>query len=205
MGMGATQEQRTPDERVIKRTNGAVDLDEEDVFEVLSNQRRRYAFHYLKSIERRPVDTYELTNHVAAWEYDKEPKAVTAEERNRVSTALRQFHLPKMDDAGFVEYDRQRGEAVLREEAAELEVYLDVVPTRDVPWSQYYLGLTAVHVGLLAAAVAGVGPVGSGATAGFGVATFAIVTLGISAVVHAYYSREQQYGEGDSPPEVNDP
>jgi hypothetical protein len=201
--MAAIQQQRESEDGIDEETNEQVELDEGDVFEVLSNQRRRYTFHYLKSVERRPVDTYELTNHVAAWEYDKEPRAVTAEERNRVSTALRQFHLPKMDNAGFVEYDRQRGEAVLREEAADLEVYLDVVPTRDVPWSWYYLGLATVHTGLLVAAGTNVGPFAS--LSGYGVAAFVVATLAVSAVAHAYYSRTQRYGETESPPGVDEP
>jgi hypothetical protein len=145
------------------------------------------------------VDVKELTDHVAAWEYDKEPDAVTTDERNRVATALRQFHLPKMDETGFVDYDRRRGEAVLRAEAADLEVYLDVVPGRDVPWSRYYLGLAVVHVLLLGSSTAGL----LGAVDPLAVATFVVGTLAVSACVHAYYTSGQRYGDEEAPPGVS--
>ena len=190
------------------RENGAsgdrtVELTEENVFEVLSNERRRYAYHYLKQVDRRPVDVKELTDHVAAWEYDKEPETVTTDERNRVATALRQFHLPKMDETGFVDYDRRRGEAVLRAEAADLEVYLDVVPGPDVPWSRYYLGLAAVDAVLLGGTAAGVGPLGS--VDPLAVATFVVATLAASAGLHLYYTSGLRYGDAETtPPGVSD-
>jgi hypothetical protein len=190
-------------ERTDGRTDDPVELTEENVFEVLSNQRRRYAYHYLKQVDQRPVDVKELTNHVAAWEYDKDPERVNTDERNRVATALRQFHLPKMDETGFVDYDRTRGEAVLREEAADLEVYLDVVPHKDVPWSRYYLGLTGLHALLVGAAVLDAGPLE--AVSPLAAASFAVVTLAVSAAVHAYYTKGQRYGATESPPGVDDP
>jgi hypothetical protein len=195
----ARAEVRTPDSRESIETT---DLEEGDVFEVLSNQRRRYAYHYLKQVERRPVDIKELTDHVAAWEYDKEPRRVTTEERNRVATALRQFHLPKMDETGFVNYDRQRGRAVLREEAADLEVYLDVVPGPDVPWGRYYLGLAGIHGLLVGGTAAGVGPLA--AVGPLTVAGFVVATLLASAGIHTYVASGLRYGSDDAPPEVDD-
>jgi hypothetical protein len=189
-----------------QRTNGesadGVQLTEDAVFEVLSNQRRRFVYHYLQHADDEPVDLRDLTTAVAAWEYEKEPDRLTAAERNRVGTALRQSHLPKMDEEGFVEFDRRRGETRLEEAAAEVDVYLDVVPRRDVPWSQYYLGLSVAHALAFAAAVtdvgvlSGIGPTSAG--------VFCLSTLAVSALVHNHYASNMRVGEAGAPPEVGE-
>ncbi|MFC6835961.1 DUF7344 domain-containing protein [Halomarina ordinaria] len=169
-------------------------LSEDDVFEVLSNGRRRYAYHYLKQAGEE-VDIRELTDHVTAREYDKPPEALTATERNRVSTALHQFHLPKMDDCGFVEYDARRGEVALSPSASDLEVYVDVVPGRDVPWSRYYLGLAGVNAVVLLGTAAGVAPFGALPVVSW--FAFAVASLLVSALVHTYYTRRLDLGADD--------
>jgi len=175
---------------------------EEAVFEVLSNRRRRYVFHYLKQQDRR-VYLRELAEQVAAWENDKSIHYLSSGETKRVKTALHQHHLPKMDDRGFVDYDATRETVELDEAVADLEVYLDVVPGADIPWSLYYLGLSGVGIATLAAAWADLWPLASVPDASC--AAFLVVTLLVSAVVHTYvtYSR-LRLGGTDKPPEVSD-
>lgn len=170
-------------------------LSEDEVFDVLSNARRRYAYEYLKWKEREDngaIDLRELVDHVAAAECDKPPERLTAAERNRVSTALHQFHLPKMDDCGFVEYDSQRGTVELSEGATDLEVYLDVVPGPDVPWGLYYLGLAGLNVVVLVGVLLSVPPFALLPTMSW--LTFVVASLVVSAVVHAYYTRQMRIG-----------
>ncbi|MDT3434843.1 hypothetical protein [Haloarcula sp. 1CSR25-25] len=175
---------------------------EEAVFEVLSNRRRRYVFHYLKQQDRR-VYIRELAEQVAAWENDKAHRDLSSAETKRVKTALHQHHLPKMDDRGFVRYDATRETVELDDSVADLEVYLDVVPGADVPWSLYYLGLSGVGIATLAGAWADLGPLASIPDASG--AAFVVVALLVSASVHTYvtYSR-LRLGGTDKPPEVSD-
>lgn len=178
------------------RANGP-ELSEDDVFEVLRNRRRRYAFHYLKR-ERREVFVVELAEQIAAWENDKPIEALSATEKNRVKTALRQHHLPRMADHQFVEYDNGRGTVELSERAAAVDVYLDVVPGGDVPWAPVYL-----VVGLLGGSgVAGVAaswlPVRGIVLAGFLAACVATV-----AAVHTYDTYRLRVGGSDGPPSDN--
>jgi hypothetical protein len=171
-----------------------------EVFEVLSNKRRRYAFHYLKR-ERREVFVRELAEQVAAWENEKPVEGLTSRERKRVKTALQQHHLPRMADSGFLEYDRQRGTAELSERVADLEVYLDVVPGRDVPWGPVYLGLAAIAGAVVAGAAADIGPLA--AVGELTVSAFAVTCVGVIATAHTYLTYAQlRLGGEDGPPEV---
>jgi hypothetical protein len=125
---------------------GASALSRDEVFDILSNQRRRHALHFLKQRNGDATELRELSAQVAAWENGKAIEQVTSDERRRVYTSLQQFHLPKLDRSEIVAYDNQRGRVELADEATDLDVYLDVVEGSDVPWSQYYLGFSALHV-----------------------------------------------------------
>lgn len=175
------------------------ELTADDVFEVLGNRRRRYVFHHLKRHDEREVPLSELTDSVASWEDGRPVAAVDQRKHNSVRTALRQSHLPMMAERGFVEYDRDRQTVRLEPAAADLDVYLDVVGRGDIPWSLYYLGLTSFF-GILVAG-SGVAPVP--AVDGITIVGSFLVTLGVSALVHTYYSyTEMRLGAGDAPPEL---
>ena len=178
------------------------DLSREVVFEVLSNRRRRYTFHYLKR-EDRTVYVRELADRLTAWENDKVTDEITAQERKRVKTALQQHHLPKMDDMGFVVYDSQRGTVQLSDSMANLEVYLDVVPSLEIPWGLYYLGLGTVGGAGLAAITLDLVP--PSLLSEFTWSVFCTVTLLVSALVHVYFSYSRlRFGSEEAPPEVTE-
>ncbi|WP_435064118.1 DUF7344 domain-containing protein [Halobaculum sp. EA56] len=189
----------------LKQTGGAQHsenghLSEDEVFEILSNRRRRYVFHFLKR-HRRRVYLRELAEHVAAWENDKTVRELSSAETKRVKTALHQHHLPKMDERGFVEYDSGRETVVLTEGAADLEVYLDVVPGADVPWSLYYLGISAFGVLAVALTEFDIGAASSVPDLGIGIG-FCVAVL-VSAAVHTYFNYSRlRLGSTAKPPEV---
>ncbi len=108
-------------------------LESGQIFDLLSNHRRRYAIHYCKR-EGEPVELGDLAEHVAAWELDKEVEELTSAERKRVYTSLQQTHLPTLAEAEMVEFDDRTIE--LTEKANELDVYLDVVPGDSIPWGR---------------------------------------------------------------------
>ena len=173
-------------------------LSEDEVFEVFSNQRRRYTFHYLKRADR-TVYLRELAEQVASWEYDKPIDELTSKELKRVKTALHQHHLPKMDDSDFVAYDNQRETVEITDEAADLTVYLDVVPQLDVPWSLYYVGLATLGMAVLLGKWANV-TVLSGVRYSTLTIVFTTAYL-LSGLVHTYinHSRHQFGGAGEPP------
>lgn len=172
-------------------------IDRDEAFHVLRNQRRRFALHALKQRDE-AVELGDLAEQVAAWEYDVEPDGLTAQQRKRVYNSLLQTHVPELEETGLVEYDR--GTTELTDRAEEIDVYLEVVSGRDVPWSSYYLALSAVCSALLAAVWLGAPVVG--AISDIGVAMFTAVTFGVSAVAHVAVQRETRIGEAEEPPEL---
>ena len=147
---------------------------EETVFEVLSNGRRRFVFHYLKQ-EQRQVYLRELAEHVAAIENDTTTDQLTSSQRKRVYVGLYQCHLPKMDDMGVVDFNQDRGHVALAPQSECLTEYLDR-PTEDegVQWYRYYGAISAVGIAIVGLSL-GVG-LGSGLVMGLlglVVATFA--------------------------------
>nr|WP_247730860.1 hypothetical protein [Halovivax limisalsi] len=166
-----------------------------DVFDLLSNRRRRYAIHYCKQADG-PVTLGELAEQVAAWELEKEIAALTSAERKRVYTALQQTHLPTLERANVIEFEDHSVE--LTEEAAELEVYLDIVPGNSIPWGVYYLGLSALGSAVLAGVWIGLVPTSTVPTLGW--AMIVLAAVGISALAHVLSSRRYRLGEIDRPP-----
>ena len=120
------------------------DLPQDVVLEVLSNQRRRFTIQYLKQQNGETATVSELAEQVAGWENGKLTDELTHQERKRVRNALRQFHLPKMADYGFVEYDSNRGRVNLTAATANTNFYIDALTGREIPWGVYYLGCSVV-------------------------------------------------------------
>ena len=170
-------------------------LSRDTIFEVLSNERRRLVLHYLKQRDER-VDLRELVDHVAAWEYDTEVGTLDSSRRKRVYTALRQSHLPKLDDAGVVSYDNRRGAVELTEDAREVQVYLEYVPEDDIPWSTYYLGLSTIMGIVVTATWLEIFPFA--VATGIGLAAFTVAAFAASAAVHTRYTLQNELGRGIS-------
>ena len=127
------------------------------ILEMLSNQRRRFVIHALKQYDE-PVSVSELAEQVASWEYDKPVEELGHRERKRVRNALRQFHLSKMADYGFIEYDQHRGLVSLSDRAQDEDFYVDSLTGGDVPWGLYYLGFSGVSTIFITGVVVGIPP-----------------------------------------------
>ena len=198
--MSATPQQQTGG---IEPEASAGETDEEEapsrdeLFHVLRNQRRRFAIHHLKR-EDDPVDVGELATQVAAWENEVTTEEVTSTQRRRVYNALQQTHIPELDDTGLVEVERRDVE--LTERAQELDIYLEVVPGQDIPWSQYYLGLGSIGTAVLVLTALDFGPFVTLSDIGAGM--FLAVTLLISAAANYYFQHESLVGEAEKPPEL---
>lgn len=173
---------------------------DDDIYEILSNHRRRFALHHLKR-QATPVTIGELAEQIAAWETHSSVEAISSSERKRVYTSLQQFHLPKMAAKGVIEYDSRTGTVELTEDAAKIDVYLEVVHGNDFPWSFYYVGLgilNALIIGLVWTRLIPMGNIPDLAWA-----TFTISSFGVSSLIHSYYTHFTMHlGDDDVPPEL---
>ena len=183
---------------VISDREASPTVTQDVAFELLSCRRRRYVIHRLKQRDGR-VEMRDLVVQVAAWENGVAPTQVTREQRMRVYTALRQSHLPKLDKQGVIRFDPDRGTIELTQAASSLEVYLDVVPHNDIPWSTYYLGLSVLCTGFVIGLASGVTPF-SWIPNIVGVVLITLL-FAISAIFHARYDRRMRLGAGNAPPE----
>lgn len=198
---GVTASSKTDGSTKSNRDSGQHSLSRDDVFELLSNHRRRFALHHLQRNEAN-ADLGELSEHVAAWENEIAVSDVSSTERKRVYTSLQQFHLPKMAEKGVVDFDERSGEVTLAPAAEDVDIYLEVVQESGLPWSLYYLGLGVVNLGLLVlVSVSAFYPLTLVPTLGWGL--FVATTFVVSALVHTYLRRtEMLLGGNETPPEV---
>ncbi|MFD1598412.1 DUF7344 domain-containing protein [Halobellus rarus] len=178
------------------------ELSTETVFETLSSRRRRYTLHYLAQVDD-SVTVRDLSEQIAAWENRIERRAVTPKQRKRVYTALHQTHLPTMDRLGVVEYDKNRGTITMTDHVRAFDIYLDVVPRDDIPWSQFYLVLGSVLSALVVVAALGFAPFSY--VGGFGYALFVAAAFTVAGCVHTIRDRRTLIGNTATPPEVEPP
>lgn len=165
-----------------------------EIFDVLSNGRRRRVIEHLQRRDG-AATLSELVDHVAAGENEHSIAELTPEERKRVYTALRQAHLPKMDELGVVEYDHEAGRVNLTPGTEQAYLHLEYVPEHDISWSALYLGLSAfgavlgllVHFEILL-----FGNVPSIALTAILLASFAV-----AASAHTVWSRRRRIGIDD--------
>jgi hypothetical protein len=176
------------------------ELSPDDVFHVLQNRRRRYALHFLKQQDE-TAEIGEVAQQVAAWENAVEPEAVTSTQRKRVYNSLQQSHFPKLNEEGLAEYDERSGSVKLTERADRLDVYMEVVAGRDIPWSEYFLGLGALSVAITAAVWTGIFPFTLLPPVAW--LAFVTTTFTVSAGANFYYQRRQRLGSSDSPAEMH--
>jgi len=193
---GAAEEAASADEP----SAGAFSRDA--VLEMLSNQRRRFVIHALKRADGE-LSVSELAEQVASWEYDKPIDHLDHQERKRVRNALRQFHLSKMADYGFIEYDATRGVVSLSNEADRANFYVDTLTGGDVPWGVYYLALSVLAAVAMAGIALGVQPFSWVSPMAYG--SFVVGTFLVSAVGHCYdnYYR-MRLGAREEPVEVRE-
>jgi hypothetical protein len=84
----------------------------------------------------------------------------------------------------------------------DLDVYIEVLRGREIPWSLYYLGL-AVLAALVQVAVAVEVP-GFAALDATAVAVFAVTAFAVSAALHYYYGERARLGNLEKPPELRE-
>lgn len=196
MSSSAQTESREPpneqEENALAENGRASELSLDEIFGVLSNERRRHAFRYLQRNCDRQVKLDELVDYITAQENDICVDAIDYKQRKRVYTTLRQTHLPKMNDCGLIDYDRDRGTIEFNDSAEEVGMYLEYVPKNVISWCYYYLGLSIVLCTILALMWMNVYPFGGLSGLAFGV--IAIAAIGLTAIVHLIYTNRNEIG-----------
>lgn len=117
-------------------------------FEILKNRRRRMVLEELAAANEE-VTISDLSEAIAARENDKPVSAITSKERKRVYVGLYQAHLPKMDEAGVVVYNQDRGLITAGPHADLLDRHLNSGPTTSPSSRSRRLLLTTALLGLL--------------------------------------------------------
>lgn len=122
----------------------------DEVFGILSNERRRQVLDYMQTAEE-PVSLSDLAEEIAANENDKPVRHLSSQERKRAYVGLYQVHLPKMDGMDIVEFNKPRGLVETGENASIFDEYLDSDEEGPGhrPWHAYYGGVSGMGLVIL--------------------------------------------------------
>jgi hypothetical protein len=117
-------------------------LSKSDIFGILQNDRRRCVLELLHNQGNQSVRT--LSEEIARFESgNEEPKSSV---RKSIYVSLLQTHIPKMESLGIITYNREQDTVELLPASREFDVYMETVKKGDIPWSQFYLGLSTLAV-----------------------------------------------------------
>lgn len=174
----------------VATTENTPELSHDEIFGVLSNERRRHALRYLKQNDSRQIKLGELVDYITARENEITVEKIDYKQRKRVYSSLRQTHLPKMEECGLIEYDQDRGTIELNGAAQEVQMHLEYVPANDIPWCYHYLGLSVVLGAIVTLMGTSVYPFGDLSAIAFGGIT--VAALALSAVVHTFYTKRNE-------------
>lgn len=128
-------------------------LPAEQVYAILANERRRRAIEQLSSVGG-TVSVNELSTLVAGHETGESPPPTRC--RESVYTSLVQTHLPKLADAGVIEYDRDSQTVELSRRARDVRLYTEVLAPGGATWSELYRALAVGSLLVVLAALLGV-------------------------------------------------
>lgn len=158
-------------------------LDKDDVFDILSNARRRQLLFLLYG-QGESVELSELAQDIA----DAEGGGgdVGADRYKRVYISLYQTHVPKLKEHGIVEYDADSKTVEITDRVGEI-VAIFQTPADRRPWWQYY-GVVALISGVVVLGswvfLSEKGPVNVAIS-------FVPVTLLVLVVLYHYYSKSR--------------
>jgi len=125
-------------------------LPAEQVYKILANERRRHALEQLQSTGG-TVSVNELSTDVAGYETGENPPPKRT--RESVYTSLVQTHLPKLEAAGVITYDRECQTIELSRRARDMRLYTEILAPGGATWSEVYSVLSVVSLLFVLAAL----------------------------------------------------
>ncbi|WP_218153762.1 DUF7344 domain-containing protein [Halopelagius inordinatus] len=100
------------------------------LFGVLAKRRRRVALRCLVAYDT-PMTLADLADEVAVREREATLAQIPADDVMQVYLSLYHAHVPKLGDAGFVEYSQEQDLVRLTEEPDRIRRLLDAAPTEE--------------------------------------------------------------------------
>lgn len=94
------------------------------VFRLLRDRRRCYLYVYLQFHPSDEVSVNHLVEQIMAWEQTLGAPQVS---RDDILIALTHNHLPKLADAGVIDYDREAGRVHWQKQLSQLEGLISTV------------------------------------------------------------------------------
>jgi DNA-binding transcriptional ArsR family regulator len=168
-------------------------LSRDRVFDILSSPRRRYVLYYLREYGG-PVELTDLAEELAAWENDTTVTEISPQARKRVYVSLYQTHVPKLDEAGLIEYDSDSGELRLSDQGSVVDPYLGT-ESEGRPWYKYYLGLTLTSLVFSVVVLGGIAQVSFSVLIGAIVGAFLMLTAAHTAASLQSDNAESEFDE----------
>lgn len=137
----------------MTETQNTRSLSEYEIHDVLRNERRTQTLKTLSQTGE-TMTLRELSERLAALETGETPPPRNI--RESVYNSLHQVHLPKLDELGVVEYDRNRKLVSLAEGYSQVTIHMEVTSADNVSWATYYLVLGILALGTVALSSIGV-------------------------------------------------
>lgn len=132
------------------------ELSPDAVFELLSNPRRRFIIAFLRQADE-PVDIKEFVRQIAALENGVPLDELTDSQEKRIHVSLYQTHIPKLEDAGVLEYDPDWGLVTPGDAIRDVERYVPKHDVQRVPWKRVYATVALAAFGVYAVSFLNVG------------------------------------------------
>lgn len=110
------------DQSTIDKLGSDEDRSARQLYDIFRNVRRRYVLYYAKQV-RGPISVNELVEKIASWEDPLDSEGCSRERRRSIYNSLQQTHLPKLEDVGLIEYNRNKKRVTLTAHAERVEFY----------------------------------------------------------------------------------
>lgn len=102
------------------------------VFDLLSDERRRYVLYHLKD-QGGEISIEELLETVASWETNTQPSDVPDDFLREVKLELQHLHLPKASNVEFIEYVPEDGVVRVRGQPSEFKTVVTIARLIEQP------------------------------------------------------------------------
>lgn len=160
----------------------------DEIFEILSNHRRRMVLYYLRE-HGNTATVKELAQEIAAMENEVAVEDVTSEQRKRVYVSLYQTHLPMMADLNVIKYDKEAGNVSLAEHTKNIDKHLSSDTESTYPWMAHYAMLILTGGFLMALSAVGAPVLEAVSLVSLGVAV--LVSVAVSGVIQYWQIRKR--------------
>ncbi|MFU8869780.1 hypothetical protein [Natronococcus sp.] len=104
----------------------------ETVFDLLGDERRRYALYYLYERDG-PVSVAEVVETVEKWEDDDAEADPEFDSLDRIALELQHVHLPKSAEVEFIQYDPSRNVVQITGSPPEFDAFVTVAKLLENP------------------------------------------------------------------------